>query len=273
MKLYAISDLHVNFKDNWLALQDLQAFPNDWLIVAGDVADTIVQFTQAMVMLSDRFAKVIWTPGNHDLWTLPTDKLAKQGVHKYNQLVAICRKCGVLTPEDDFVQWSGKGKPYWIAPTFTLYDYSFRPAYVRPDEAIAWAREKNIESTDEFVLHSTPFSSKAEWCAARCQYSEKRLQAIAGDVPIILINHYPLRSDLVNLRPSLSRFSLWCGTSLTDSWHTRFGVDTAVYGHLHIRGKHKRNHTHFMEVSLGYPKDWDTSRGIQPYLRQILPKP
>ncbi|KAA3656933.1 MAG: metallophosphoesterase [Chloroflexi bacterium] len=272
MKLYAISDLHLNHKTNWQTLLNLPQYPEDWLIIAGDVADTIVQFAQAMVVLSERFAKVFWTPGNHDLWTLPTDKLSKQGVHKYNQLIAICRKCGVLTPEDDFVQWAGEGQAYWIAPTFTLYDYSFRPDTVSFANALTWARETNVECTDEIVLHSYPFASKAEWCAARCQYTENRLQAIKGDVPIILINHFPLRYDLVNLR-MIPRFSLWCGTKLTELWHSQFQLDTVIYGHLHIRGTYQRDQTQFMEVSQGYPQNWDTKRGTAAYLRQILPKP
>jgi hypothetical protein len=46
-----------------------------------------------------------------------------------------------------------------------------------------------------------------------------------------------------------------------------------VYGHLHIRGSYRRDGVRFEEVSLGYPPNWDQSLGIEPYLRQILPRP
>ena len=42
MKLYAISDLHLNHKTNRQALRDMPYFHEDWLMVAGDVADSIV---------------------------------------------------------------------------------------------------------------------------------------------------------------------------------------------------------------------------------------
>ena len=270
MNLYAISDLHLNHIANWNALQNLPTFPEDWLIVAGDVAENIVQFTQAMLLLSERFAQVFWTPGNHDLWTLPNDKFTARGVFKYTQLVAICRKCGVLTPEDPYIQWPGAGSPYWIVPTFTLYDYSFRPENVPLEAALDWAQETDVMCTDEVVLYPDPFSSRAEWCRSRCQYSEKRLLALPNQAPIILINHYPLRYDLVNLY-RIPRFSLWCGSKQTEDWHVRFPVTAVIHGHLHIRGTHLRDGVQFKEVSLGYPQNWQPARGMAAYLHQILP--
>ncbi|HSS48965.1 MAG TPA: metallophosphoesterase, partial [Thermoanaerobaculia bacterium] len=71
--------------------------------------------------------------------------------------------------------------------------------------------------------------------------------------------------------PRIPRFSIWCGTRLTDDWHLRFGAEAVVYGHLHIRATHYRDGVRFEESSLGYPQNWDTDRGIEPYLRQILP--
>ena len=50
------------------------------------------------------------------------------GRTRYEHLVALCRRLGVLTPEDDYVTWTGPGGPVAVAPLFLLYDYSFRPA-------------------------------------------------------------------------------------------------------------------------------------------------
>ena len=41
MNLYAISDLHLSFKVNRLALERMPCYSDDWLIVAGDVGDTL----------------------------------------------------------------------------------------------------------------------------------------------------------------------------------------------------------------------------------------
>jgi len=271
MRLLAVSDLHLNHTQNWAALSRMPTQANDWLIVAGDVAEKIRHFRQAMDLLTRRFARVIWTPGNHDLWTIPTDSNSKRGLAKYFQLVEICREFGVLTPEDPYAQWPASRSPVFIAPTFTLYDYSFRPDHVTAEDALDWAEASGVVATDEILLYPDPYPSRQAWCHIRCQITEERLAETAAHGSIILVNHFPLRYDLVHLK-SIPRFSLWCGTKLTEDWHKRFPIKTVVYGHLHIRGTHYRDNVRFEEVSLGYPQNWQPARGIQPYLRQILPQ-
>lgn len=272
MRLLAISDLHLNHAANWAALSRIAAYPNDWLIVAGDVAEKTKDFRRAMDLLSHRFSKVFWTPGNHDLWTIPSDSESQRGLAKYFQLVAICREFGVLTPEDPYAQWPESKSPLFIAPTFTLYDYSFRPNDISEEDALPWAEAAGTVATDEIILHPDPYPSRQAWCQVRCQYTEERLTETAVHGSFILINHYPLRYDLVNLK-TIPRFSLWCGSKLTEDWHKRFPVTAVVYGHLHIRGTHMRDGVRFEEVSLGYPQNWQPERGIDPYLRQIWPSP
>lgn len=272
MKLYAISDLHLANPANRDALTALPHFPEDWLILAGDVGETVEHLHFALRILTRRFARVLWVPGNHDLWTLPTDHHQERGEERYRLLVAVCRSYGVLTPEDPYVRWPGPGPACLLAPLFTLYDYSFRPDEVPFEQALEWAAETNVVCTDEVLLHPDPYPSRQDWCAARCAVTEARLQAVAQQGPLVLINHFPLRQDLVNLR-WIPRFSLWCGTRRTEHWHTRFPVVAAVYGHLHIRGTHTRDGVRFEEVSLGYPRDWKQQRGVAAYLREILPGP
>jgi hypothetical protein len=186
--------------------------------------------------------------------------------------VSICRNYAVLTPEDPYVLWPGAGGPCLIAPLFLLYDYSFRPDDVPADRAIAWAEETGVLCTDEALLHSYPYATKEAWCAARCVYTERRLTEAATRAPLVLINHFPFRQDLIRLM-RIPRFSIWCGTRRTEDWHTRFPAKVVVSGHLHIRATDFRDDVRFEEVSLGYPRDWHHERGIRGYLREILPGP
>lgn len=264
VKLFAISDLHAQHGENWAALQQLPPYPDDWLIVAGDVAETTARFEAVIALLTDRFTRVIWTPGNHDLWTMPQEPELR-GEEKYTHLVEICRRHGALTPEDAYARWPGGAA---IAPVFTLYDYSFRPPEVALETAVAWAGETGISCADELLLHPTPYPSRQAWCAARVRHTEAKLATISD--PIILVNHFTLRQDLLRLR-RIPRFSLWCGTTLTANWHTRYPIQVVIYGHLHMRGTHFRQGVRYEEVSLGYPRQWHVELGIGPYLRQILP--
>lgn len=265
--LFAISDLHLAYESNRQALLALPAQPDDWLIVAGDVGESETHLAFALDLLTQRFARVIWTPGNHELWTLPGETL--RGEAKYRRLVAICQSLGVATPEDPYLRWHGNGVDCLLAPLFVLYDYSFRPAHIPLERALAWAEEAETVCADELLLHPDPYPTRAAWCAARVAYTEQRLvdASVAGD-KLLLINHFPLRQELAYL-PRIPRFSLWCGTSRTEEWHRRFPVVAVVYGHLHIRNSQVRDGVRFEEVSLGYPPQWQAARGIAGYLRKL----
>jgi 3',5'-cyclic AMP phosphodiesterase CpdA len=272
VKLLAISDLHLRFAATREALARLPPRPDDWLIVAGDVGETEDDHRFAWSVLRPRFAELFWVPGNHDLWTPPGDPAALRGEALYERRVEICREHGVHTPEDPFVAWTGPGPACRVAPLFTLYDYSFRPDDVPRERAVEWAVESGILCTDESLLHPDPHPSRDAWCAERCRISEERLAAAAAASPLVLVNHWPLRRDLLTLR-RVPRFSIWCGTRRSEDWHRRFRALAVVYGHLHVRRTALVDGVRFEEVSLGYPRDWDAGRGLEPYLRQVLPPP
>ncbi|MEM7481857.1 MAG: metallophosphoesterase [Acidobacteriota bacterium] len=270
MRLLAIADLHLRHQTTREALEALPAFPDDWLIVAGDVGESADLMRWTWRVLAPKFARLIWVPGNHDLWTLPNDPDTRRGEEKYLHLVSLCREAGVLTPEDPFPVWEGDGRRCTLAPLFLLYDYTFRPDDVAAEDAVDWAAEAEIVCADELLLHPDPYPSRPAWCAARCAAAEKRLAEIEG--PTVLINHWPLRQDILTIK-RVPRFSIWCGTRRTEDWHRRFDAIAEVHGHLHVRSTHRRDGVSFEEVSLGYPRDWQQERGIAPYLRQILPVP
>ncbi len=205
MKLYAISDLHLGYEINRQALAVLPSYPEDWLIIAGDIGETTEHLQYALSILTKRFAQVVWVPGNHDLWTISSAPLADdrlRGEQKYHKLVSICRENGVLTPEDPYVLWPGEGPQFLLVPLFLLYDYSFRPDDIPEEKALAWAEETNVVCSDEVVLHPDPYPSRSSWCMARCEYTEKRLKEIPSSTSLVIINHFPLRQCLVRLTES-----------------------------------------------------------------------
>lgn len=271
MRLWGLSDLHVGFEANRRAVEAMTDHGDDWLILAGDTGDTLAQLQSVLDVVTRRFARVIWTPGNHDLWTPRQWPDARRGVAHYERLVDTCRAAGVLTPEDPFTVWPRTG--HVIAPVFTLYDYSFGPAGMTPDQAVAWAAETKVQCADELLLSPAPFASRADWCAARVASSEARLaEAAAQGSRLVLVNHFALRPDLAVL-PRVPRFTIWCGTTRTADWHTRFPIDVVVTGHLHMRFTQWRDGVRFEEVSLGYPAQWNPAKIADAYLRLILPEP
>jgi 3',5'-cyclic AMP phosphodiesterase CpdA len=272
MKLYAISDLHISHRRNRQLLETLREHPDDWLIIGGDVGETEEDLSFTLRVVTSRFQKALWVPGNHELWTIPGDAGGLRGEAKYRRLVEICRDHGVLTPEDPYIPWPGEGPRCVLAPLFLLYDYSFRPDHVPEHASLSWAMESGVMCMDEEVLHADPHPSRKAWCEARCAWTAARLSEIPAGCATVLINHFPLRRDLAIL-PAIPRFSLWCGTRRTEDWHTRFRALVVVSGHLHIRSTRWRDGVRFEEVSLGYPRHWSPTHAIEHYLREILPGP
>lgn len=272
LRLWALSDLHLSHAANRAALEGFPAFPDDWLILAGDVSDGIRQFDWCLRHLTPRFRQVVWVPGNHELRAIPGREARLRGVALYERLVRIARGLGVLTPEDPYPVVELRGGPVLVVPLFLLYDYSYRPRAVRREDVVRWARETGSVCSDEILLHPDPFRNRDSWCAARCEEAARRLASCPPDIPTVLVNHYPLEERHAVL-PLIPRFTPWCGTRRTLGWHRRFNACAVVYGHLHIRGTQWLDGVPFQEVSLGYPSQWDSRRGIGAYLREVTVAP
>ncbi|MEM9191417.1 MAG: metallophosphoesterase [Myxococcota bacterium] len=270
MGLFALSDLHVDHPANWEALEALPARPQDDLILAGDIAEHLPTFERAIDEAATKFRTVYWVPGNHELWTVPKREPALRGAERYKRLVEICRARGVRTPEDPYDRVGAASLR--ICPLFVLYDYSFSPDGMNPEEARAWAKEQGIVCTDEHLLHPDPYPSREAWCRARIEATERRLDELGAAEKTILINHFPLHRQTLTI-PLVPRFSPWCGTRKTEDWHLRFRAHVVVTGHLHVPMTHWVDGIRFEEVSVGYPRDWDPSKGLASRLRQILPEP
>lgn len=272
--LLATSDLHVGHPQNRELVADLAPrSADDWLILAGDVAERLEDFDWALATLAGRFAKVIWTPGNHELSTHPSEPPQLRGLARYERLVATCRDLGVVTPEDPYPIWAGAGGPASVAPLFLLYDYSFlAPGASSKAQSLARAEAAGIMCTDEYLLHPDPYPTREDWCHARVSHTAERLDGCHAGIPLVLVTHWPLvRQPTQVLRHP--EFAQWCGTALTADWHRRYRTLAAIYGHLHIPRRVEYDGVRFEEVSLGYPREWCARARPPAVPRQILPQP
>ncbi|MGH3274921.1 MAG: metallophosphoesterase family protein [Streptosporangiaceae bacterium] len=273
-RLLAISDLHVGYPENREAVAALRPrTAGDWLVAAGDVADRVADVEWALRTLADRFAVVIWVPGNHELWTRPRDPVQSRGAARYQHLVDLCRSLGVLTPEDPYPVWEGVAGPVVIAPLFLLYDYTVRPAGATTKAAgLAAAYQAGVVCTDEALLHPDPYPSREAWCQARVQATRQRLAERDDGLPAVLVNHWPLTREPTDILTH-PQFAQWCGTTATNDWHRRFDALAVVYGHLHIPRTTWQDGVRFEEVSMGYPREWSRRAAVPRPPRQILPVP
>lgn len=250
------------------ALEQWAGHPEDTLILAGDCCESDVVFDVLLALLRPRFAALIWVPGNHELWSQGDE--TRRGRAKYDAMVRVCERHGVATPEDGVVTWEGDGVRAAMALGWTGFDYSFVPDSVPVEGAVDWAREHGILCLDEFFLHPDPHPDRARWAEAQRESAVRAIEALPEDAVRIFVNHWPLRRDLVRI-PRVPRFLPWCGSRATEQWHDRFHLDIVVSGHLHVRATDWRGRTRFEEVSLGYPRHWRVERGVEHYVRSLIP--
>jgi 3',5'-cyclic AMP phosphodiesterase CpdA len=272
-RLLAVSDLHVAYSENREIAEKLFPYSDaDWLLVAGDLAERFDDVEWALTLLKSRFSTVVWAPGNHELWTPRDDPVQLRGERRYLALVEMCRRLGVLTPEDPYPIWTGLGGPVTIVPMFLLYDYSFGANGQGKSKALEGAYEAGIVCTDEFLLHPDPYPTREDWCRARIAETRRRLDARDTRLPTILVNHYPLVREPTRILRH-PQFALWCGTEATATWARRYDALAVVYGHLHIPRTTYHDGVRFEEVSLGYPREWRVHGREGGPLRTVLPAP
>ncbi len=267
--LFAISDLHLNYRENQAIADTLHPeTPDDWLAVAGDVAHGMDDIVRFLAQMRGRFAQVLFTPGNHDLWSRGDGEA--RGNDRYQTLVRHCRSLGVLTPEDPYPLWPDPDGPIAVAPLFLLYDYTLRPDGASKEDALAAAYAAGVVCTDEIRLPAYPYESREAWCADRLAYTRDRLDALPDHTRTVLIAHWPLHPGPVG-RLRYPEFAIWCGTRHTADWHRRYRAVAAIHGHLHIPLTEHIDGVRHEEVSLGYPRERAArTRPMRYGLRRIL---
>ncbi len=252
------------------AVTCLPGFHEDWIIIAGDISNKIEHIHFAFEQFTGKFEKVIWVPGNHDLWIKSGDEEMPSSEEKYDLLIKICREYNVVSPEDEYIQYKNGQSVYYIVPAFLLYDYSYAPENIDSECAVNWAVEENVLCSDEIFIVTKEHVHISDWCKQRILYTENRLEQLDSSIPIVLINHFPLLENLVKC-DSHPRFKIWCGTTQTKNWHMKYNIKKVVYGHLHTPSSDIIDDTFFEEVSVPYPVEDFTHFRLEECLRQIIP--
>jgi hypothetical protein len=141
-----MSDPHVDYKDNLALLEDISAteFVNDALVLAGDVTHSLALLETTLVMLRSKFAAVAFVPGNHDVWTNYDDKVIADSISKFDAVLAVCRRIGIITTatrlplmtpasssssSSSLSSSSSETKFVWFVPLFAWYDRKFMSPY------------------------------------------------------------------------------------------------------------------------------------------------
>jgi predicted phosphodiesterase len=117
MRVFAVSDLHIDYASNcqWVRDLSLVDYQDDILLLGGDISHKIPLIEACFKQMVACFKHVIFVPGNHDLWVR-----REQGhsLDKFYQLQALAADCGVSTSAYHQAGVS-------LVPLYSWYDFSF----------------------------------------------------------------------------------------------------------------------------------------------------
>ncbi len=250
MRIHAISDLHVDFKDNgeWVAQISREDYRDDVLLVAGDIAHQRALLARALDELRSRFARVFFVPGNHDVWVRGE---TGDSLQKLDALRALCEGCGVE------MEWAQIGSVR-IVPLMSWYRSEFDPraAALQEDVRMAWG---------DFRFCRWP-----EGTGALDDYFSALNAALGpGEGVTISFSHFLPRWELLPDRDFLRFKNLprVAGSPLIEKQLRALGSSVHVFGHSHIPCDIELDGVRYVQHPLAYPRE---RRGRMVRLKQVV---
>ncbi|GAB3351131.1 metallophosphoesterase family protein [Lysobacter tyrosinilyticus] len=239
MRLFALSDIHVDYPDNarWVEGLSDTDYRDDVLILAGDLTEDSGLLGWCLARFAAKFHQVLFVPGNHDLWVRrsPADMCS---LRKFEQVLAVAADSGVST------------KPFHygstlVVPLFSWYDYSFGV----PDKdlsvlwmdfrACRWPDGYGPEEVTEHFLGMNP----------------QVLPQPANRV--VTFSHFLPRIDLIPVfvPRSMRHLDPVLGSSGIERQLRALGANLHVYGHSHINRRVRIDGVTYVNNAFGYPQE------------------
>lgn len=212
-------------------------YRDDVLVLAGDLTDNIQLLEQCFLSLSTKFKRVLFVPGNHELWVTRDD--ISTSLEKFHTVTAVCDECGISSD----VYESGALS---IVPLYGWYDFSFGPPGRKLERAwndfsaCVWPQGYTAaDVTDYFLQHN----------------DDSRLDT-ANDT-VISFSHFLPDIDLMPgyVNPAYHYIYPVLGSHLLGEQVNRLKPNMHVYGHSHVNNSVLHNDVQYINNAFGYPSE------------------
>ncbi len=238
MRIFALSDIHIDYAENRTWLTDLSSvdYRDDILILAGDIADIPALIADAFRELTRKFREVLFVPGNHDIWTYRNG--IADSLSAFDHVRDIARDHGVHI------------EPYTagvltIIPLNGWYDYSFG----MPSEELSmmWM---------DYVACSWPEGFDEKSITLRFTDMNRESLSTRND-RVITFSHFMPRIDLMpSIIPEKRRFLYpVLGTTILETQIRTIGPGIHIYGHTHVNRRIERDGILYVNNAFGYPRE------------------
>jgi predicted phosphodiesterase len=240
MRVFALSDLHVDYEANlrWVETLSSAEYRDDLLIVAGDLTDRLPLLAHCLDALVRRFRKVLFVPGNHELW-VSRDPLHGDSLQKFDAVRAVAAECGALL--------SAYSEPgLTILPLLGWYDDSFGV----PGEDLR-------QSWVDYRACRWPHGYDAARIAAHFDAANAALEAPSPEPTelVVTYSHFLPRIDVMPDWISAAGRMLYpvLGSRRIEAQLRRLGAQIHVYGHSHVNRDVIIDGVRYVNNAFGYP--------------------
>jgi predicted phosphodiesterase len=239
MRIFALSDIHVDYEENarWIASLSPGEYQDDVLILAGDVSDTPRLLDWCLSTLARRFKKVLFVPGNHDLWVIRDDR-EKDSLQKFDDVCAVVESSGASMQ-------AFRERGVQIIPLLAWYDHSFG----EPSGELksVWLDYHACRWPSQF----TPEDIAGHFAALNNQQT-----SLPGD-KVITYSHFLPRIDLMPEFIPTQHKLLYpvLGCVRLERQLRRLNPSIHVYGHTHVNRKVRIDGISYINNAFGYPRE------------------
>ena len=265
------SDLHVEHHPDVVPLvgERVRALRPDVLVVAGDVSSQLPTLEAALAALRASAPRLLFVPGNHDLWTRPGEPSSRERYER--EIPAACARAGADSIGDAPVDIGGVvfcGVTGW-------YDYSLRnrdldATFTRADyERGAWGRLRWNDTARVVWPDDDGGELDAPAICAQQVASLEAQLADAGARPTVVVTHHLPFHGLVTSKgePPWDFINGFMGSErLGEAIAAAGNVRAAVAGHTHFRKRvdvDGRGGRFSAETSpVGYPREYARMAGL-----------
>jgi predicted phosphodiesterase len=239
VRVFALSDIHIDYEVNakWIANLSLAEYQDDVLILAGDVTDTQALLHWCLKALARRFKKVLFVPGNHDLWVV-REHPQKDSLQKFDDVCVAVESSGA-----SMRRFRERGVS--IHPLLAWYDYSFG----EPSEEL-----RSIWLDYRACRWPSGFTEKD--VAAHFAKFNNTQAGLAMDT-VITYSHFLPRVDLMpGFIPGANKLLYpILGSARLEHQLRKLNSSVHIYGHSHINRRVTMDGVTYINNAFGYPSE------------------
>lgn len=244
MRVFAISDVHVDYPENlqWILQLSETDYQQDILILAGDVSDDMNLLARVFASLKEKFKQLLFVPGNHELWVQNDERISSLEKFAAINSLAIRHEVQISLFECGDISF---------VPLLSWYDFSFG----EPDRHLkrAWRDFRACR----WPAHLQSSSAVTDF------FHQRNIPLLdTKNKTVISFSHFLPRIDVMPERIPQDRRRVYpvLGSTALGEQLKQLQPDVHVYGHSHVNQSIELDNIRFVNNAFAYPGESRISR-------------